>query len=77
MIFVIVIITIYLKYDMYADTIMLRSISQCIHSPHLAMHGLTWTGRPRPYTGHTCHILPPSEIDLGLCLAVFAGSGGK
>ena len=27
--------------------------------------------------GHTCHILPPSEIGLGLCLAVFAGSGGK
>ena len=27
--------------------------------------------------GHTCHILLPSEIDLGLCLAVFAGSGGK
>ena len=26
---------------------------------------------------HTCHILPPSEIDLGLCLAVFAGSRGK
>ena len=26
---------------------------------------------------HTCHILPPFEIDLGLCLAVFAGSGGK
>ena len=26
---------------------------------------------------HTCHILPPSETDLGLCLAVFAGSGGK
>ena len=26
---------------------------------------------------HTCHILPPSEIDLGLCLPVFAGSGGK
>ena len=26
---------------------------------------------------HTCHILPPSEIDLGLCLAVFAGSGGR
>ena len=26
---------------------------------------------------HTCHILPPSEIDSGLCLAVFAGSGGK
>ena len=26
---------------------------------------------------HTCHILPPSEIDLGLCLAVVAGSGGK
>ena len=26
---------------------------------------------------HPRHILPPSEIDLGLCLAVFAGSGGK
>ena len=26
---------------------------------------------------HTCHILPPAEIDLGLCSAVFAGSGGK
>ena len=26
---------------------------------------------------HTCHIPPPSEIDLGLSLAVFAGSGGK
>ena len=26
---------------------------------------------------HTCHNLPPSEIDLGLYLAVFAGSGGK
>ena len=26
---------------------------------------------------HTCHILPPSETDLGLCLAVFAGSGGR
>ena len=26
---------------------------------------------------HTCHILPPSEIDLGLCLAVFAGSEGR
>ena len=26
---------------------------------------------------HARHILPPSEIDLGLCLAVFAGSGGK
>ena len=24
----------------------------------------------------TCHILPPSEIDWGLCLAVFAGSEG-
>ena len=24
---------------------------------------------------HTCHILPPSEIDSELCLAVFAGSG--
>ena len=27
--------------------------------------------------GHTCHILPPSEIDLGLRLADFTGSGGK
>ena len=38
------------------------------------------TGQPRSgpgAPGHTCHILPPSEIDLGLCLAVFAGSGGK
>ena len=26
---------------------------------------------------HTCHNLPPSEIDLGLCLAVFAGSEGR
>ena len=26
---------------------------------------------------HTCHILPPSEIDLGLCLAVLAGSEGR
>ena len=26
---------------------------------------------------HTWHILPPSEIDLGLCLAVFAGSEGR
>ena len=26
---------------------------------------------------HTCHILPPSETDVGLCLAVFTGSGGK
>ena len=26
---------------------------------------------------HTCHNLPPSEIDLGLLLAVFAGSGEK
>ena len=26
---------------------------------------------------HTRHILPPSEIDLGLCLAVFAGSEGN
>ena len=23
---------------------------------------------------HTCHILPPSEIDCGLCLVVFTGS---
>ena len=30
-----------------------------------------------PASPHTCHILPPSEIDLGLCLTVFAGSGGK
>ena len=27
--------------------------------------------------GVACHILPPSEIELGLCLAVSAGSGGK
>ena len=33
--------------------------------------------RKSPNRFHTCHILPPSEIDLGLCLAVFAGSGGK
>ena len=26
---------------------------------------------------HTCHILPPSEIDWGLFLAVFTGSEGK
>ena len=26
---------------------------------------------------HTCHILPPSEIDLGLFLVVDAGSEGK
>ena len=26
---------------------------------------------------HTCHILPPSEIDWGLFWAVFAGSEGK
>ena len=25
----------------------------------------------------TCHILPPSEVDLGLCLAAFAGSEGN
>ena len=41
-----------------------------------------WPGGPPaaeicPNFQHTCHILPPSEIDLGLCLAVFAGSGGK
>ena len=36
-----------------------------------AVHPNQWT------MIHTCHILPPSEIDLGLCLAVFAGSGGK
>ena len=29
------------------------------------------------FVRHTCHILPPADIDLGLCLAVFAGSGGK
>ena len=32
---------------------------------------------PDGYLAHTCHILPPSEIDLGLRLAVFAGSGRK
>ena len=26
---------------------------------------------------HTCHILPPSEIDLGLFWAVFTSSGEK
>ena len=26
---------------------------------------------------HTCHNLPPSEINLGLCLAVFASSEGR
>ena len=26
---------------------------------------------------HTCHILPHSEIDLGLCLAVFTDLDGK
>ena len=26
---------------------------------------------------HTCHILPPSEIDLGLCLADFKDLEGK
>ena len=35
------------------------------------------TASGRDKMRHTCHILPPSEIDLGLCLAVFAGSGGK
>ena len=33
--------------------------------------------RVRVHLTHTCHILPPSEIDSGLCLAVLAGSGGK
>ena len=32
---------------------------------------------PRGLRPHTCHILPPSEIDFGLCLAVFTGSGGR
>ena len=36
-----------------------------------------WQGRGLSREVHTCHILPPSEIDLGLCFAVFAGSGGK
>ena len=36
----------------------------------------TAPGFSSPRTSHTCHLLPPSEIDLGLCLAVFAGSGG-
>ena len=30
----------------------------------------------RQRTGHTCHNLPPSEIDLGLFWADFAGSAG-
>ena len=34
-------------------------------------------GSSPPNIDHTCHILPPSEIDLGLRLAVFAGSGGE
>ena len=34
-------------------------------------------GHPVSTLFHTCHILLPSEIDLGLRLAVFAGSGGK
>ena len=29
------------------------------------------------YIYHTCHILPPSEIDWGLFLAVFTGLEGK
>ena len=32
--------------------------------------------RPHDNT-HTCHVLPPSEIDGGLFLAVFTGSEGK
>ena len=28
------------------------------------------------HLGHTCHILPPSEIDLGLFLAAFAVQEG-
>ena len=33
--------------------------------------------QPRRDLLHTRHSIPPSEIDLGLCLAVLAGSGGK
>ena len=37
-------------------------------------------GYPRGHRrscGHTCHILPPSEIDLGLCLAVLQAQKGN
>ena len=29
------------------------------------------------YTIHNCHILPPTEIDSGLCWADFTDSEGK
>ena len=32
---------------------------------------------PSPHCDHTCHNRPPSEIDRGLFLAVFAGSEGR
>ena len=41
-------------------------------------HPLQLLGEPHGVRRlHTCHVLPASEIDLGLSLAVFAGSGGK
>ena len=63
--------------------IYMYTYTQCI-----ADGGRTSAGCSRPpsppaasgrglYHIHTCHILPPSEIDSGLRLAVFAGSGGK
>ena len=39
--------------------------------------GGVWGLARLPTERHTCHILPPSEIDLGLFWADFAGSGGK
>ena len=42
-----------------------------------SLFSFLFTGERGASLLHTCHILPPSEIDLGLCLAVFAGSGGK
>ena len=43
----------------------------------VAVWGSGSRSHSRSRDDHTCHILPPSEIELGLCLAVFAGSGGK
>ena len=36
-----------------------------------------WTWRSLQAHLHTRHILPPSEIDLGLCWADFTDSEGK
>ena len=48
-----------------------------VYTTCYVQHVLKGYRRPVGKGTHTCHILPPSEIDLGLCLAVFAGSGGK